>query len=57
MSNFPATTMKVTGIELCGEEKVCIMMEMVVDVHRLAEISAELMRTAVQQIKVEDAKK
>jgi hypothetical protein len=57
MSNFPATTLKVTGIEPCGDAKVCIMMEMVVDVHRLADISGEMMRTAVQQMKSESAKK
>jgi hypothetical protein len=57
MSSFPATTIKVTGIEPCGEAKVCIMMEMVVDVHRLAEISGELMRTAVRQMKSDGAKK
>jgi hypothetical protein len=57
MSSFPATTIKITNIELCGESKVCITMEMVVDVHRLADISGELMRTAVKQMKTDKKKK
>ena len=57
MSSFPATTIKVTSIEPCGDAKVCITMEMVVDVHRLADVSGELMRTAVKQMKAEGAKK
>jgi hypothetical protein len=55
-SSFPATTLKIRTIEPCGEAKVCITMEMVVDVHRLAEISGDLMRTAVKQLKTEKKK-
>ena len=55
--SFPATTLKVKTIEPCGEAKVCITMEMVVDVHRLAEVSGDLMRTAVKQMKSEKKKK
>lgn len=57
MSSFPPSTIKVTGIEPCGEGKVCIVMELVVDVHRLAEVSGDLMQTAVKQMKNESAKK
>jgi len=53
MSSFPATTIKVTHIEPRGDSKVSITMEMVVDVHRLADVSGELMRTAVKQMKSE----
>ena len=56
MNNFPATTIKVTHIEPLAESKVCITMEMVVDVHRLAEISGEMMRTAVKQMGSEKRK-
>jgi hypothetical protein len=56
-SSFPATTLKIKTIEPCGESKVCITMEMVVDVHRLAEVSGDLMRTAVKQMKNEKKKK
>ena len=57
MSNFPATTLKVVGIEPCGEAKVRVTMEMVVDVHRLADVSGEMMRTAVKQMKNEKKRK
>lgn len=57
MSSFPSTTIKVKTIEPCGETKVCITMEMVVDVHRLAEVSGEMMRTAVRQMKSDKKKK
>jgi hypothetical protein len=57
MSSFPATTIKVISIEPCGDAKVCITMEMVVDVHRLAEVSGELMRSAVTQMKSGKKKK
>jgi hypothetical protein len=56
-SSFPATTIKVKAIEPCGEAKVCITMEMVVDVNRLAEVSGDLMRTAVKQMKADAGKK
>jgi hypothetical protein len=51
MSSFPATTIKVTNVEPCGEREVCITMQLVVDVNRLAEVSGLLMSNAVQQIK------
>jgi hypothetical protein len=57
MSSFPATTIKVTSIKPHGEGKVCIAMDMIVDVHRLAEVSGELMRTAVKQMKAAEKKK
>ena len=57
MSSFPPSTIKVTGIEPCGDGKVCIAMELVVDVHRLAEVSGDLMQTAVKQMNAGSAKK
>ena len=57
MSNYPATTIKVIGMEPCGEAKVCITMEMVVDVNRQAEVSGDLMRTAVKQMNASKKKK
>ena len=50
MSEFPDTTAKVTAIEPCGDNKVCITMEMVVDVHRLAEIGSDMLRSAMAQL-------
>jgi hypothetical protein len=57
MSDLPATIIKVKSVEPCGEQKVCITMELTVDVNRLAEVSGELMRTAVKQMKAGPAKK
>jgi hypothetical protein len=57
MAKFPATTVKVTSVEPCGGTKVCITMEMVVDVHRLAEVGSEMLHAAIAQIKAGNAKK
>ena len=56
MSKHPATTVKVTSVEPCGDTKVCITMELVVDVHRMAEVGSEMLRAAVAQIKNEKKK-
>jgi hypothetical protein len=50
---FPATTVKVVSIAPHGDTKVRIMMEMIVDVHRLAEVGSELLHAAVAQAKAE----
>jgi len=57
MSSFPATTIKVTAVEPRGDSKVCITMEMLVDVHRLADVTGELMRMSVKQMKNDPKKK
>jgi hypothetical protein len=57
MSSIPPSTIKVTRVEPCGEGKVCITMELVVDVNRMAEVSGEMMRTAVSQMKSAARKK
>lgn len=51
MSSFPPSTIKVTTVEPCGDGKVCITMELIVDVHRMAEVSGAMMQTAVKQMK------
>lgn len=51
MSEFPATTVKVTAIEPFGETKVRITMQMVVDVHRLAEVGSEMLQATIAQMK------
>ena len=48
MSPFPDSTVKVTDITPCGENKVCITMELVVDVHRLAEVGSTLLHVAAK---------
>ena len=57
MSKFPATTVKVVSVEPCGGTKVCITMQMIVDVHRLAEVGGEMLHAAVSQIKAANRKK
>ena len=56
-STVPPSTIKVTTVEPCGEGKVCITMELVVDVHRMAEVSSAMMQTAVKQMKSTAKKK
>ena len=51
MSNFPATTVKVVSVEPYGDTKVRITMEMIADVHRLAEVGSEMLHSAIAQIK------
>jgi hypothetical protein len=48
MPNLPASTIKVTAIEPCGEDKVCITMELVVDVHRMVEIGSRMVSVAAR---------
>ncbi len=57
MSSFPPSTINVTNVEPCGDGKVCITMQLVVDVHRLAEVSGAMMQTAVKQMKAQSARK
>jgi hypothetical protein len=54
---IPPSTIKVTTVEPCGDGKVCITMELVVDVHRMAEVSSAMMQTAVKQLKTAAPKK
>jgi len=46
----PASTVKVTSITPLGDNKVLIVMEMVVDVHRLAEVSSTLLQVAAKGV-------
>jgi hypothetical protein len=56
MSHFPDSTVKVTAITSCGENKVCITMELVVDIHRLAEVSSSLLHLAAKGASDENKK-
>jgi hypothetical protein len=53
MDNLAASTVKVTAIDPCGENKVRITMELVVDVHRLAEVSSSMLSVAAKGITAE----
>lgn len=55
--SFPATTVRVTGIEPVSETKVRIQFEMLVDVHRLAEVGSEMLHAAVKRAKADTRKK
>jgi hypothetical protein len=48
MANFPASTIKVTSIEPCGDDKVCVTMELVVDIHRMVEIGSKMVSVAAR---------
>jgi len=50
MSVPPPSTVKVTSIEPCGEGKVCITMELVVDVHRMAEVGSRMLSVAAKGV-------
>jgi hypothetical protein len=56
-TKFPATTVRVTSVKPCDETKVCITMELVVDVHRMAEVGSDMLHAAIAQIKNEKKKK
>lgn len=53
----PPTTVRVTSVEPHGETKVRISMEMIVDVHRLADVGSEMLRAAMAQVKSEQRAK
>jgi hypothetical protein len=57
MATYPATTVRVTAVEPHGETKVRITMEMIVDVHRLADVGSDMLRTAMAQVKAEQKAK
>jgi hypothetical protein len=57
MSNFPATTVRVTSVEPCGEAKVRIVMEMIADTNRLSEVGSQFLHTTVEQMKKQTRKK
>jgi len=47
MNTYPATTVRITGIEPAGTAKVRISLELIVDVNRLADVSGELLSAVV----------
>ena len=46
----PPGIVKVTAIHPCGENKVCITMELVVDVHHLADVSSKMLSVAAKGV-------
>ena len=51
MSAFPETTVRVTAVEPVSETKLRITLEMLVDVHRLAEVGSDLLHASIKQTK------
>ncbi len=49
MNDLPATTVRVTAIEPAGDTKVRIVVELLVDVNRLAEVSSEMLHATVKR--------
>ena len=57
MSAFPETTVRVTAIEPARESKVRITVELIVDVHRLAEVGSDLLHASIKHTKTPQKKK
>ena len=55
--DFPATTVRVVSITPCDDTKVCIMMEMIADVNRLAEVGSELLHASIEHMKNQQAQR
>ncbi len=49
--------MRVTAIEPAGESKMRITVELIIDVHRLAEVGSDMLQAAVKRVKTEGRKK
>ena len=52
--SMPESTIKVTNVTPCGDGKVCMTIELVVDAHRMVEISSEMLHVGAKG--VSDAK-
>jgi hypothetical protein len=48
MADFPASTIKITGIEPHGADKVLLTVEVLVDVHRMVEIGGKMLSVAAR---------
>ena len=57
MTDHPATTIRVVSIEPAGKTKVRIVMELIADVHRLAEVGSDMLHKAITQVREEQASK
>jgi hypothetical protein len=48
MPTTPPSTIKVTNIEVCGDAKVCVTLEVVVDAHRMADVGGKMLSVAAK---------
>ena len=56
MTAHPPSTVRVTSMKPCGDTKVRITMELVVDVHRLAVVGTDLLNAVTAKLR-QDKKK
>ena len=56
MTAYPQSTVRIAAIEPCGDTKVCITVELVVDVHRLAEVGTDLLHAVTAKLNEEKRK-
>ena len=57
MTSTPDSTIKVTNIVACGEGKVCISIELVVDAHRLVDVSGQMLSVAAKGVSTSKKKR
>jgi hypothetical protein len=57
MTTHPKTTAKVISIEPAGDTKVRLVMELIVDVHELAEVGSDMLKKAMSQIRAEETRR
>jgi hypothetical protein len=48
VSQHPPGIVKITTVEPCGVNKICITMELVVDVHHLVDVSSKMLSVAAK---------
>jgi hypothetical protein len=48
MPDQPPSTVKVTHVEPCGDAKVCVTLEVVVDAHRMADVAGKMLSVAAK---------
>ncbi|HTQ13848.1 MAG TPA: hypothetical protein VMH86_08225 [Rhizomicrobium sp.] len=56
MTDYPPSRVRVVSHEAISQSEVRIMMEMIVDVHRLAEVGHDFLSQAISQIGAKDGK-
>jgi hypothetical protein len=57
MAQFPTSTIRVIAVEPSGDTQVRVTLEMMVDVHRMAEVGGNMLKAAMNQVKDEQSAK
>jgi hypothetical protein len=50
LTTLPPSTVKVVSVQPCGDTRVCVTLELMVDVHRMAEIGGEMLAVAANGV-------